>query len=263
MRKETILFVCFLAAVFLLLLSRIDGSAPSPDDASVYVSLGTNMVTGHGYRVALGPHVAPHSYYPFLFPLMLGGIIYLFGNNFYVMHLMQACFLFLSLMAAYFLIKPKTTLLSTYMVVWCSAASVFMLQIMSHLYSEMAYLFFSILSLWCVEKYFAAKGIFSKVFFFCAVFLTAAFFTRVMGLSLIVAALLFLFFERPSREDRVSLRKPFMLAFVTLLPVFFWFLRSYMVQGTLRGGILRIMSTLWQVSEISIRIRACRIGRSS
>jgi hypothetical protein len=235
-KKEALLILIILTALFLFLLPYINNSSPTSDDAQVYISLGANIVTGHGYGISPG---RPHTYYPFLFPLMLGGIIHYLGFDFYMMRLMNVLLLLLSLAGVYNLIKSRADKFTAYLVLLLTASSAFLLDYLFYIYSEAAYLFFSILGLIFAEKYLSSKKTFSKALVPCVLFLLCSFFTRVVGLSLIMAALLFCLSERRAVDDRaLSLRKALLLASLTLPPVFLWFLRAYNIEGGFKNGSL-------------------------
>ena len=231
--KDIILFLSIIAVFFILLLPRIDNSPPTPDDASVYISLGSNIITGQGYRNTFIPEDHSHCKYPFVFPLLLGAVIYVWGHNYYIMRLMQLLLFLFSLVTIYILIKRKTESFTAYVITLLTAMSFFVLRHIFFIYSEMAYIFFSTLSLIFVDRYASSKKTFSPSFILASFFIICAFFTRIIGLSLIFATCAFLFFEREdAKAHPASLQKFFVMSAIILLPVFLWFLREHLICKT-------------------------------
>lgn len=231
--KEMVLlfFICII--VFSQLLMQIDNFPPTPDDASIYISLGANIASGQGYVNTFSHEKQPCAKYPFVFPLLLSGIIHLWGYNYFIMRLMNALLLSFSLILIYILMKRRTDAFTAYIIVLLTATSFFVLYYVFLIYSEIAYIFFSILGLIFVERYAFSKNTFSLSLIPAVFFVICAFFTRIIGISLVIATCLFLLFERRTQSRKTSLQQFVVVGIITLLPVFLWFLREYCIRSTL------------------------------
>lgn len=232
--KEILGLVLICIIVFLQLLAQTDNSPPTLDDASKYISLGSNIVSGQGYIDTFSHDKHPHTRYPFAYPLVLSGIIYMWGCNYFIMRLANVLLFLFSLVLIYILMRRRANTFTSYVVVVLTATSVFALNYVFLIYSEMTYTFFSILGLIFVEKYASSKNIFSSSLIPAVLFVICAFFTRLIGISLVIATCLFLLFEGNKTQGRgASLQKFVVAGIVTLLPVFLWFLRDYYIHRAL------------------------------
>ena len=70
-------------------------------DSAQYIILGESLSQGKGLRMVNYPGEPFSFYYPPVFSLLLSPIIYFFGRNFYLMHLLVALLGYLSLYFLY------------------------------------------------------------------------------------------------------------------------------------------------------------------
>lgn len=239
---EYLLLLVIIGTLFLLLVPGADNTPPA-DDAITYISLGKSIVTEHAYVDIVDTVRRPHTYYPFLFPLMLAGVIQFWGSDFSMMRLLNILLLLLSLATVYaIIIKDKRDAFASSIAVLLAGSSIFVLHCVFSIYSEVAYMLFSFLGLISLERYSASKNVYSKELFAAVFFILCAFFTRTMGASLIVASVLFLLFEKNSNEVRAaSLKKTFALGTLVSLCVFLWFFRTFSIQGAQEVNYLKIL----------------------
>jgi hypothetical protein len=185
--------VAFLVVLAIYLLSLTPQIGPF--DSAWYLVLAKSIATGQGYRDLQQVGTPPHTHFPFGFPLLLSSVWLLFPGfpgNAYAFKLVPVLFA----MAAWvvfciYLLRHSdlgvTLVLATVLLSALTPLMVFFAS--QELMSETAYLFFSLLSILLFERVASQK--LGMAFVLAVLALAMATFVRTVGLSLLVAVVLY------------------------------------------------------------------------
>ena len=123
-------------------------------DSAQYIILAQSISRGTGYRAVNYPDSPFCYHYPPVFPLLLSPIVYLFGSNFYLMHLLVALLGFLSLLFLYKLFRKYADKKSSFLTFsLLSTIYIFLFYSCIFILSYFPYFFFSVLSLFLASRY--------------------------------------------------------------------------------------------------------------
>jgi 4-amino-4-deoxy-L-arabinose transferase-like glycosyltransferase len=188
-------------------------------DNAHYLILAKSLLSGQGYKDIFMPDSPPHTQYPPGFPALLIPGLVLFSNNFVYTKLI---ILFLSLGAFYLFYKfykenlpEKQWVLGLLLFAFCPLIIMY-----SHyILSEIPYLFFSILAIYLLErlKIINSKNLILFLAMICALIFT--YYIRTVGISLIIAALIYLIIKKRYKEFLILL----VFAFIF---IWLWQMRS-------------------------------------
>jgi hypothetical protein len=223
MKKERIVIVGLLFVLLAVYIFELDNSPVFRGDQVTYMLLGKSIADGNGLRDIWTPENSPHTKFPFMYPLFLSGIIHFFGFNFLYMRLVNFAFLLGALVVLYFWFKSRCDFYTTMGILFLTGIYTGIMYCVFRITSELAFLFFSSLSLLCLEKYEVKKQVFSRPAVLSVIFMTCAFFSRIIGVVLIAAAILYFLGKR-------RYGKSFFLVLTMLIPVGWWLLRSLQVK---------------------------------
>lgn len=208
-----------------------------------------------------------HIKYPPVFPLILSPIIGIFGYNYLLMRLMIVIMGIGSIGMAYFVclrmfnsaskatghklssLSKRTT---AALVMLLSAVSYPLLFEMTRILSDIPYMFFSFLALIFIDKYSKTKTpLLNKTAYLTIIFILLAYFTRLVGISLIAAAILYLFWRaRKGTKSTDSSTKWWLgatkkAAFIGLIFIVFasaWIVRNQLLDNLLPSELREAMS---------------------
>lgn len=193
-------------------------------DGTVYVMLGESIATSQGYVDLANPEKLEYTNFPFIFPLLLSFIITLFGMDFFAMKMVVAIIGVVSLYFIYGLMKKHTTENKALIItILTGFTTLFYLHAIG-LKSEMPYMLFSVLALIFLEKYSEDEKHFTRNLVVASVFILLGFFTRYIGLVLVVAALIFIYLEK--NDFKLKAKKAFSILLITITPILLWFWRN-------------------------------------
>jgi hypothetical protein len=189
MNKFLLLYVCIYVLLSIVLF---DPKLHIGGDNARYIILAESIVSGKGYKDMYLPEEPPHTQYPPGFPLLLALPILVFGSNVIIMKFIV---LFTGIGALFFmykicesLFKEKVTIVMPFYL------SIPIFITFNHwLLSEMPFLCFTFGALYFLLNARSGKGVYYYISF---VFALYAFFIRTVGISLIIAMLLFLVLNR-------------------------------------------------------------------
>ncbi|HIE26230.1 TPA: hypothetical protein EYP66_02970 [Candidatus Poribacteria bacterium] len=270
LRGKPFALIALVAALYLLTLNP--NWKPTWDSAT-YITLGKSLITGHGYKYMGYSHIK----YPPVFPLLLSPIIGIFGYNYLLMRLMIVTMGICSIGMAYLICrrlldsdsesyktyseKRNQSILTRVMavsVMLLSAVSYPLLFEATRILSDIPYIFFSFLALIFIDKYSrpalerseGTETYLNKTAYLTIVFILLSYFTRLVGVSLIAAAVSHLFW-RTRRESKLmpsvsqSLNATKKAVFIGLIFIAFtsaWMVRNQLLKNRLPSELREAMS---------------------
>jgi len=202
-------------------------------DSAAYIVLAKSLAEGNGYRDICLLNSPPHTKYPFVWPLLLTPIIYFSGYNFLLIKLLSIIMAICSLWFIYILFKDNLGKSEVFLLMVLTGLSP---QVLSFCYggsTEIPYLFFSLLALIFVKKYKEEERWLTKIVFVSVFFLLLSYFTRSIGISLLMASLIYLFLEKERDKDFfLRIKKVILTGFLLAIPIILWTLRNSYVRGS-------------------------------
>ncbi len=154
-------------------------------DSTHYIILAESLSSGKGLRLVNYPGEPLSFYFPPAFPFLLSFIIYFWGRNFYLMHLLVAILGFLSLFFLYPVFKRYADKKIAFVTLCIFATNwVFITYSTEYILSDIAYLFFSSLCIFMAVRYQEKTHFLNKEGFWLVSALILSYFTRHIGLLL-------------------------------------------------------------------------------
>ena len=213
-RNKNIVFFMIILSAALLCAGGLHGDLPLPEDSCIYLSLAQAMTKGLGYTYTVEPIDRPANYHPPAYPAMLFPLAYFFPRNYIVpkilsiiLTLILICVIFYSSGAIF---KDAGAIFVVALIAFNALFIFYSRQILT----EMPYLLFSFIAVYFLERFSQAKQIVSRYLFIAAFSMAAAFYTRSIGVSLVIAALIYFIFQREVRKG-IALASLF---FISVLP---------------------------------------------
>lgn len=244
----TKLLICIIVLFSLFYLLLINNSpAIGGMDSLHYILLAKSLLLGYGYKDVCFVGSPPHTMYPFVFPILLVPIIYFLGYNYAAFNLLGVVIAILSLCSIYLLFREKAGKPTALLIVLLTGLSSHILYYIYGVLAEIPYLFFSIIALIFIEKYHQEERWLSKSAFLAVFFLALAYFTRSVGICLLLAALAYLFLERLVGKDfSLRLKKLTLIGLGVCVPASWWLLRCYLLK---RSGTADYLTYLFFVRD--------------
>lgn len=187
-------------------------------DSAQYIILGESLSQGKGLRMLNYPGEPLSTYFPPVFPILLWPILYFLGRNFYVLHLFVALLGYASLFFLYrFFLRYSDKRTANLTVALFATNWVFIIYCAKYILSDIAYLFFSSLTLviasWYIEK---TTSLGRMLLLLIA--LLASYFTRTIGISLFFAVPIALLAKR----DKAGLKGMVLIGAVCVAASLAW-----------------------------------------
>ncbi|MBU1134310.1 MAG: glycosyltransferase family 39 protein [Candidatus Omnitrophica bacterium] len=188
-------------------------------DSAQYIILSESLCEGTGLRAINLPKSPFFYHYPPVFSLFLCPIIYFFGRNFYLMHILVALLGYLSLFFLYRIFKKYSGEKQAFFtIVFLVTNWIFISYSSRYILSDIPYLFCSSLTLLAASKYLEKDNFLNKYAFFTLFGLVLSYFTRYAGIALFLGVLAVLLLV-----PRKQKFKKFSFIFVSfLLVLFLW-----------------------------------------
>ena len=178
--------------VVLALLS-IDNQLKVQQDSGVYIALGQSLSSGRGYADIFVAGHPPNISYPPAFPALLALFMYLFGYHVLLLKLLMIAMATAALYVTYQLLHRREADDSMpLLVVLATATSPGLLFFSQSVMSEIPYLLFSLLALLSLQTYASSRGGAARSVLTSAL-IALSVLTRFVGLSLLVAAAVYLY----------------------------------------------------------------------
>jgi hypothetical protein len=207
----------------ILALLCLDDDLKVHHDAGVYISLATGLATGQGYRDIYFVDRLPHTKYPPLFAVLLAPIVAVFGQHVVAMKLAVFVMACLALVALHRFVGRQEGAVVASLVVTLTATSHGFVFYTDSVMSEIPYVLFSLLALLGLQRLARAMAWTPGMVALVIGCLIATYLTRLLGLSLLIAAVAWTLLEaRAPLRDR--LRRAALLGGIATVPVVLWFL---------------------------------------
>lgn len=188
-------------------------------DSAQYIILAESIIKGLGFKAINLPSAPFFYHFPPLFPLILSFIIYFFGRNFYLMHILISLFGFLGLFFFYLLFKKYIGKKSIFLTLLLATNLIFILYSSFYILSDIPYLFFSGFTLYFLFLYINKKDVISKEAIFFILGLILSYFTRYVALTLFFSSLFALYFLDTSGR---KWKKIIFVSLSFLIPFLIW-----------------------------------------
>ena len=198
-------FVFILLLFLLMSISLLNSDLPFlNNDSPFYLMLARSISLGEGYRDLYYPGNPFHVECPFFYPLLLALILKIFPGNIIALKLVSILFGLASLVAIYILFSDKYRRLqsakfgswsasgglgfgSLNWLLLLTSTNLWFLSFSTGIVPEIPYLFLSLVALILLNKYEQCSKIFDKYLFITVFTLAITFFTRSIGLALVMA----------------------------------------------------------------------------
>ncbi len=169
-------------------------------DNAHYLILAKSLITGQGYRDIFMPDMPAHSQYPPGFPILLAPFVLLFSDNFIaiklvIMLLSVGMFYFCYQLYKHYLTDRRWIL--ALLLVTCSPI---IIMYSHYILSEIPYLFFSLLAIYLFTKIKILNRKTLALFIGMISALIATYYLRTVGITLLLAILIYLIFTKRYSE---------------------------------------------------------------
>ncbi|MSR84245.1 MAG: hypothetical protein EXS58_15200 [Candidatus Latescibacteria bacterium] len=186
---------------FLLAAWTFDPKLALSGDNTEFMTLARSLVQGKGLSYISLPDPKPATKYPFGFPLMLAPLEWLAPGNWAAMNWLVVLLFAASIPVIYLLARESLGRLPALLVaLWCATLPL-LLDYSHQVMSEVPYLFFSLLSLWLIERSLKEeelKGNYWLLGGFAA--MMWSYYVRSVGIVLVGALFLYLLLQRRFRQ---------------------------------------------------------------
>lgn len=227
-----------LVLIILIITSSIYILALTPHlgtigDNAHYIILAKSLLQGQFSRIN-HPDNPPETVYGFGFPLLLTPLAYFFPDNYGMWKTIPLFFGLFSLLLAFSLFRSWAGIQAGLVIMALMAVNPYLLTYSQQILTEAPYLFFSLLTLILVKKCAARPSWMNFSILGTILAMLMTYFTRTIGLSLFLAALIFL-----------CLGRQFKKAGAISLPFLFFALLWYFLKGV--DIVLRKIPGRWQL----------------
>ena len=196
-------------------------------DSGVYVVLATSLSMGQGYRDIFVLGDPPHTKYPPVFPLLLAPFIHAFGYNVVLLKLMVIAMAVSALYVLYRLYADEGDQGMPLVLALAAATSPGVVFFSQSVMTEVPYLLLSLLALLALHRYSPPAS--GAALAIIAGLVSLAYLTRLVGLSLLVAAVAYLLCEGGAPTRSARRRDAIVIGLLAAVPAAAWFLRSWWV----------------------------------
>ena len=217
-----VILVCLLYGL------AINDKLPIDYDNGSYAVLAQSLAGGRGYALTNFPDARPHTFHPFLYPLILAGVYKAAGMSLVAFKAVSAISAILSLVFLVILFKDRLNpalLIPAFLV---SAVNPHFLTYSHQILSDIPFVAASFAALIFIEKYARSEKVFSVHLFICILLVTVSFYLRIVGLLLLAGAALYLFFEKRNLK---AFLKSILLFVPSGVLIALFFLRNRFIVG--------------------------------
>ncbi|MFN0150995.1 MAG: glycosyltransferase family 39 protein [bacterium] len=182
------------ALVFLALVAVVanifafDARLNTNGDNAQYLVLGESILAGKGLTHINSPKEEPHTKYPFLYPLVLAGVLAVFPGGLVAAKLVSVAAGIGSVLLVFLLIRARGWPLVAFGAALVTALSPHILEFSRITLAEAPYLCLSLATLLALERALAARGENWRLLALVLAGIAASYFTKSVGLALALAA---------------------------------------------------------------------------
>jgi hypothetical protein len=241
---QIILFISFVIAYIYIFDVKLDLNG----DNFEYLNLAKSIIGGNGYSFPYNANNVPANWFPPGYPAIIAFFMSFSGNNIIVFKIVNGLFFIGSVLLFYNVIentiKVNRLAFSICLLIVLNSG---LLRFSTIIMSEMAYLFFSVLTIYYVLKI-KEEAVFwkSKYLYLLILFASAAFYIRSIGIVLALSIALFWIIEK-----RWKIALVFLSGFTLLyIP---WFIRNSLLEVKSRylGTIMSVNAWRPELGRIS------------
>lgn len=219
------LIIIFISLVYLLSLDIHLGDFGG--DNAQYILLARALSDGLGYRAINYPNSPLYTLVPPLFPILLTPIVFFFGYNFLLMHVLIVIFAAASLVLLYLLFKETLERNKLLLLIFLVGINPFLLAIgVRNILTEIPFIFFSLAAFLGFQRYWISEAKFNKYFFITVFLVCAACLTRNIGNLLPLAFLIFALLEI---KNNPKAKPAILLSLLSFSATLLWILRKLLV----------------------------------
>jgi hypothetical protein len=205
--------------LFIILGSLALTAYPSANGDNVsYIVLAESLVKGLGYVNTIHPGDVAETQYPPLLPILLSPLVGLLGRNYFALKLIPLAFGAGALAMIFKLFHEHVGSERAFIVTLLTGLNAWYLNLATSIVAEPVYLFFSAAALLYMNRFITTGQNFNTLVT-TALLLAASFYTRTVGISLVVASLIFLLLRR-------RLKSAFILCILLAVLLGWWGWRS-------------------------------------
>lgn len=229
-------FTCFFIALFFVLLITQSGSGISPDSTS-YISTGKNVYSGNGFLIGYPGSYRPYTIWPPFYPLSIAAFMHLGFNAEHAARLVPIfCFAFL-MFPLFFIGKVLDDVFTGYIA--CLMCLIFtpLLWVTSYAWTEMIYIFFSVLAIFFLIKFDESKEDRNKnaLLCMCGFFTSLTILTKYIGVTLLLVGLIVILLKSKSQLKKMFYQI-LLFGSISILPIIPWLYRNITFTSHLSGG---------------------------
>lgn len=221
---------CFLIASAFGLLCTQNGSGISPDSA-YYIATGESIYHGQGfYSIAREPYTG----WTPLYPLSIVAFMRLGFDSEQSARLIPILCFALSIFPVFYLIKRLCNVVAGYIACIIFLVSTPILAMTSYAWSEMPYIYFSLVAILFMIKYLENDG--SGIIMICCagLFTTYAILTRYIGVTLLPVGLVAIIIKNKHSLKNIFYQLP-LFGLISVLPFVLWLYRNFALTGKIVG----------------------------
>ena len=197
------------------------------DDSACYILLGKSIAAGQGYSMVWTQKVEPYVKAPPGFPILLASVIKVFGYNLSVLAMIPIILGLgiLVIMVCFFDEISDRSIVAYVLMLTCLSAYFF--SYIHLILSEILYMFFSLTALLYIQKAGKREFFYNRYMIIGALFIFVAYFTRIMGITLVLALAALVFFDvRPDKRRAKYFVYTLLLFLLLVIPILLWELRN-------------------------------------
>ncbi len=264
--------ILFISLVYLFSLDTRLGDFGG--DNAQYIILAQALASGKGYRAINYPGEPAFTLTPPVFPLLLTPLVYFFGNNFFLMHILIAILAIFSVILIFQIIKVRVSQEIVILVLFLTGINAFFLTLaVRSILTEIPYLFFTLVALFSFERYIDDRSRTKFLLFLSIAAAMLASLTRSIGVIIPFSFLTFCIFNY--RLEQKTKKILILCGLLSLLPSLLWFIKTLQVSFTGRPpyGFIKqfLMSELLNddarsigildlVARIGLNLKICFVG---
>jgi 4-amino-4-deoxy-L-arabinose transferase-like glycosyltransferase len=226
----TFCFTCFMVALVFGLLVTQAGPGMSPDSA-YYIRTGESLFHGQGFYQIEGE---PYTDWPPLYPLAIAALMHIGIDSEQAARLIPILCFALSMFPVFFLGKIMCNTVAGY--VACLIFLIFtpLLFITSYAWSEMPYIFFSLMAVLFLAKYVGSNRLGTAIVCFTGLFTALAILTRYIGVTLLPVGLNAIILKNKLRLKHMFYQLS-LFGLISVLPIAVWLYRNITLTGNIVG----------------------------
>lgn len=246
-------FACFFIALMLGLLITQSGSGISPDSTG-YISAGENVYYGNGFYVGYSDRETLHPYTAQspLYPLSIAAFMHLGFNAEQAARLVPIlCFAFL-MFPLFYLGKVLDGVFTGYIACLMCLVFTSLLWVTSYAWTEMPYIFFSVLTIFFLVNFAKINEAKSKILCVSGFFAALAILTKYIGVTLLLVGLIVILLKSKSQLKKM-VYQILLFGSISFLPIIPWVYRNITLASRLSGSS-RGESTVGLLTNVNMTV---------